>query len=87
MGNDVRNRTLLFQDTMHRDNKHGNEACVGIRREGSTAIISGRKQSKAVKMPMLVALLEEMRLWVPKRIDAKISFELNSYRQFQTLAL
>jgi hypothetical protein len=32
---------------------------------------------------MLVALLEELRLWVARRIDAKITFVLNSYRQFR----
>jgi hypothetical protein len=31
--------------------------------------------------------LEEARLWVAKRIDTKITFVLNSYRQFQNAGI
>jgi len=68
---------------MRRDNKHGNEADAGVCVEGSTAVVIRNRLSKAVKMRMLVALLEEMRLWAGKRIGAKITFVLNLYRQFQ----
>lgn len=36
---------------------------------------------------MLVALLEGVQLWAAKRIDAKITFVLNLYRQFQNAGI
>jgi len=38
-------------------------------------------------MRILVALLEKLRLWACKRIDAKITFILNLYRQFQNASI
>ena len=64
---------------MRRDNKHGNEAGAGVCVEASTAVVIRSRLSKTVKMRML----EEVLLWAAKRIDAKITFVLNLYRQFQ----
>jgi hypothetical protein len=72
---------------MRRDNKHGNEAGAGVCVEGSTAVVIRSTLSKAVKMRKLVALVEEVRLWAAKRIDAKITFVLNLYRQFQNTSI
>jgi hypothetical protein len=72
---------------MRRDNKHGNEAGAGVCVDGSTAVVIRNRLSKAVKMRMLVALLEEVRLWAAKRIDAKITFVLNLYRLFQNAGI
>jgi hypothetical protein len=66
-----------------RRGKHSNEAGAGVCVEGSTAVVIRSRLSEAVKMRMLVALLEEVLLWAAKRIDAKITFVLNLYRQFQ----
>ena len=67
---------------MPRDNKHGNEAGAGGCRDVSTAVLS-----ESLKMRLLVALLEEVRLWAAKRIDAELNFVLNSYRQFQNVRI
>jgi len=68
---------------MRRDNKHGNEAGAGVYVEGSSVVVIRGELSTAVKMRIVVALREKVRLWAAKRIDAKITFVLNLYRQFQ----
>jgi len=72
---------------MRRDNKHGNETGAGVHVEGSTAAVIRGRLSTAVKMRFLVALLEKVRLWAAKRFDAKITFVLNLYRQFQNAGI